>query len=57
MVAEGFVDGLSKADSDILDGVMAVNTEITIDADFKVELAVAGKERQEMVERANSRFD
>lgn len=57
MVAEGFPDGLSEADTDILDGVVAVNAEVTVNTDFKVELAVAGKKGQKVVKRTNSRFD
>ncbi len=57
MVAESVADGLSKADADILDGVVPVDAEVAINADFKIELAVARKESQKMIECPNSRFD
>ena len=57
MVAKRFADGLTKANTDILDGVMGIDAEIALDAKLEVELSMTSEERQEVVERANSSVD
>ena len=57
MIPQRGPDCLSEADTNVLNGVVCVDAEVTLDLQRQVEQSMAGEEHQDVIERADAGVD
>ena len=54
LVSQSLSDGPAQDNAGVLDGVVAVHTQVSLDLSFQVKKPVAGKALQHVIEKANA---
>ena len=54
LVSQGFIEGRSQADADILNGVVRVDTQVPFAGNIQVEHPMFRQQRQHMVQKLDS---